>query len=64
MGSLARRKSFHTAVPARFPSASSRAASSTRAELTSLPPPRPKIPATSEAIEITSVTLESLGPCG
>ena len=62
-GSLATRKSAQARLPARFPNRF-RAASSTSAELTSLPPPLPKIPATSDAIEITSVTFQSSGPAG
>jgi hypothetical protein len=50
-------------VPFFLPNAA-RASSSTSAELTSEPPPRPKMPATNEAVEITSDTFQGSGPSG
>ena len=62
-GSSAERKSAHTFFPFLRPNRSL-ASSRTSAEPTSFPPPRPKIPATSEAVAITSVTFQLAGPWG
>jgi hypothetical protein len=57
------RKSLQTRRPARLPNRL-RAASSTSAAVSSLPPPLPKIPPTSAPVAITSVAFQSSGPSG
>ena len=62
-GSFWLRKSAQTRLPFLRPNFCL-ASSSTSAEPTSPPPPLPKIPATSDAVAITSVTFHGSGPCG
>src|SRR4030088_444051 len=58
--SFLERKSSHAGRPARSPKRRWKAWS-VSAELTSLPPPLPKIPPISEAVAITSVTVKCCG---
>jgi hypothetical protein len=57
-GSSFERKSFHARRPFRTPKRSTNACA-TRAERSSSPPPFPKMPPTSDAVAITSVSFQS-----
>ena len=59
-GSFLERKSCHAAAPVRFPKRRWNDCR-VRAELTSLPPPLPKMPPIREAVAITSVGVKCWG---